>query len=310
MASTVIQAFNQFKSSLELSQSFQSLITTHHNAVREWIESYDSSIETKLIGSLQRKTRIQPLSDDIFDIDILVILGSFYNWVPSGGITPENALNKIEEIVSDHGTYEKLGIENDNPTITFEYEDNIKVELVPAYIDQIGKDPNGLPTPPAGRGYWIPKNNRWVIADYDYDAEYISSTNTISSNYLIPVIKMLKAAKRNLFPEMKSYHLEVLSTSIVPNIVKYFDEKRWEISYQNLIYNFFLLGKDRILNSAVIPRSKSPTADGYMTQIKKQEISDLFGKIADYCNRTFSMNDNKAIEAWNKLFDSPFPTGN
>ncbi|RJQ53114.1 MAG: nucleotidyltransferase [Nitrospiraceae bacterium] len=307
MALNITQAFNLFKSKLELSQSFQEEVTTHHNAIREWIESYDSTIETKLIGSLQRKTRIQPWSEDIFDIDILVILGSFYNWLPSGGIKPEDALEKIEDIVTEHGTYEKLGVETDNPTITFEYEDNVKVELVPAYLDQIGKAPDGTSTLPVGRGYWIPKNNKWVIADYDYDAEHIASSNENSDGYLIPIIKILKAAKRNLFPMMKSYHLEVIAASLILIIINYYKEQKWQINYPSLVYNFFLLGKDEVLKAANIPASKSPSSDGYMSITEKQGLSTLFDKIAEHCKKTFAMSDNEAIEAWRKLFDAPFP---
>jgi hypothetical protein len=307
MALNITQAFNLFKSKLELSQSFQEEVITHHNAIREWIESYNSTIETKLIGSLQRRTRIQPWSEEIFDIDILVILGSFYNWLPSGGIKPEDALKKIENIVSEHGTYEKLGVETDNPTITFEYEDNVKVELVPAYIDQVGQAPDGTPTMPKGRGYWIPKNNRWVMADYDYDSEYISVINKNSDGYLIPTVKMLKAAKRNLFPSMKSYHLEVIAISLLQSIINYFKQQKWQITYPSLVYNFFLLGKDKVLETSTIPGSKSPSADGYMSIDKKQESSILFSKIAEYCKKTFSMSDNESIEAWRELFGAPFP---
>lgn len=309
MALTVAQAFNQFKSRLELSQSFQDEVTTHHNAIRKWIESYDLNIGTKLIGSLQRKTRIQPRSEEIFDIDILIILGSFSKWVPSGGIKPEDALEKVEDIVNEHGTYEKLGVETDNPTITFEYEDDVKVELVPAYRDQIGKAPDGTPTLPVGRGYWIPRNNKWAIADYDYDAEHISTSNENSDGYLIPTIKMLKAAKRNLFPLMKSYHLEVIATSILPFVVNYFKEQKWQITYPSLVYNFFLLGKDEVLKTTNIPGSKSPSADDHMTSIKKRELSELFGKIGGYCKTLFSLSDREAIQAWSKLFGPPFPIG-
>lgn len=306
MELTTAQAFNLFKSKLELSQNFQDEVTTHHSAIREWIESYDSTIETKLIGSLQRKTRIQPLSDDIFDIDILIILGSFYNWIPSGGIKPENALEKVEDIVSKHGMYEKIGIEQDNPTITFEYEDGVKVELVPAYIDRIGKASDGTLTQPVGRGYWIPKNNKWVIADYDYDAEYITAANKSSDGYLIPTIKMLKSLKRNRFSSITSYHLEALAASIIPNVIEYFKSQKWEISYQYLIYMFFWICKDEVLKTIRLPNSKSPFADGYMTLIKKQELSNLFGKIAEYCKSI--VNDTNSVEAWSKLFGQPFPT--
>jgi hypothetical protein len=309
MVLTVAEAFKQFKSSLELNPSFQEKVTTHHNAIRKWIKSVDSNIETRLIGSLQRKTRIQPLSEEVFDIDILVILGSFYSWLSSGGVKPEHALEKLEYIVKGHGTYEKLGVETDNPTITFEYEDNTKVELVPAYLDRVGSAPNGTPTLPVGRGYWIPKNNRWLMADYDYDAEYISRVNENTNSYLIPTIKMLKVAKRNLFSDMKSYHLEVIATSIIPSITKYFEEQRWQISYPSLVYCSFLFYKDEVLKIVNIPGSKSPSADEYMTSVKKQELSQLFSKIANYCKNTLTMNENDAIQAWNKLFGSPFPTG-
>ncbi len=95
MVHTVKQAFEILKSNIELSDSFQEIISTHHKAVRKCIERFDSNIETKLIGSLQRKTRIKPSEGDIFDIDILVILGGFREWGYSGdGISPYQALKK------------------------------------------------------------------------------------------------------------------------------------------------------------------------------------------------------------------------
>lgn len=301
MALTITQAFNEFKLKLELSQSFQDAISTHHNAVREWIESYNPDIGTKLIGSLQRKTRIQPRSKDTFDIDILVIFGEFHRQVDSGGITPTQALDKLEDIVKEHGTYEKLGPETDSPTVVFEYKDSVKVEFVPAWKDFIYE--------PRGRGYRIPKRNRWVSVDYDYDAECISEANKKSNGYLIPTIKMLKAAKRNLLPNMKSYHLEVLAADIIPYVVKYFNDQGWRVSYPSLVYNFFLLGKDKVSESIRIPGSKSPSADEYMSMEKKSKFSELFSKIADYCKGFLSMEDKSSIEKWRKLFGEPFPSG-
>ena len=108
MATTISQVFSEFKSRLELNESFQKKITTHHNAIRKWIENYDPKIETKLIGSLQRNTRIQPRSNDTFDIDILVILGEFYRIATDGrGVSPSDAIDKVYEIMREHGTYEK-----------------------------------------------------------------------------------------------------------------------------------------------------------------------------------------------------------
>lgn len=302
---TVSEAFKIFKSRLELPQSLQNKISTHHQAVRGWIESYDPGIKTKLIGSLhpKRKTRINPRKGDSFDIDILVILGSFVRWVSYGGVKPIDALNKLENIIKKHGTYKKMGPETDSPTIIFEYSDGIKVELVPAYLDNIGDKP------PKGRGYWVPRRNKWILADYDYDAEYISSMNEKSKGYLIPLIKMLKAAKRNLFPLMMSYHLEVLASNLIPDIIQVFEMKGIPLSYPSLIYTFFFVAKEKITEPAIIPGSKSPPADRYLKDQDRLKLSQLFVKLANYCGKLLSLKDQKAIKGWKELFGEPFPSG-
>ena len=299
MAMTVSQAFNEFKSRLELSQSFQDKISTHHNAIREWIESYDPQIKTKLIGSLQRKTRLQPRSKDTFDIDILVILGEFHRIATDGSVvSPSDAIDKIYDIMKGHGTYKRMDPTKDYPTVYIEYSDGTKVELVPAYKDFIYE--------PKGRGYRIPKSYyEWASADYDYDAEYISKKNKETDGYLIPTIKMLKAAKRNLFPEMKSYHLEVLAVNIIPVIVSYLKSKGYSISFPFLVYRFFCIAKDEILKSIKIPGSKSPNADVY--SIDKNSLAEKFEKICNYCNSLFELDGREAIEGWRKLFGEPFP---
>ena len=299
MATTISQAFNEFKSRLELSESFREKITTHYNAIRKWIESYDPQIETKLIGSLQRKTRIQPRTNDTFDIDILVILGEFHRIARDGrGVSPSDAIDKVYEIMREHETYKKMDPSKDYPTVYIEYSDGTKVELVPAYKDFIYEA--------KGRGYRIPKSYyEWTSADYDYDAEYISKKNKETDGYLIPTIKMLKAAKRNLFPEMKSYHLEVLAVNVIPAIVSYWKSKGYSISFPFLVYSFFCIAKDEILKSVRIPGSKSPNADVY--SIDKNSLAEIFGKICNYCNSLIKLDGREAIEGWRKLFGEPFP---
>jgi len=302
MAIDVKQAFNQFKSKLELSATLQKAITTHHNAIREWIESYDPNIETKLIGSLQRKTRIQPRAKDTFDIDILVILGKFHGIAKDGtGVSPSDAIDKLHKIMREHGAYRKMNPQKDYPTVFIEYEDNIKVELVPAYRDFIYE--------PKGQGYRIPKTySKWTSADYDYDAEYISSKNKECEGWLIPTIKMLKAAKRNWFPEIKSYHLEVLATSIIPLLVEYYKSKNLQFSFPYLIYRFFLIAKEEVLKSCSIKGSKSPDASAYMTYNQKQNLADKFSKIANYCKSIIKLDGRDGIEGWRELFGEPFPS--
>jgi hypothetical protein len=316
MAITLKQAFNEFKSRLELSESFQQKISQRHKAVRTWVEKY--GYETKLIGSLQRKTRIAPRKDDIFDIDILVTMGDFtrvaYPWEKR--ISPKEALDNLYEIILENERYAKMEPEKDYPTIIIEYSDNTKVEIVPAFKDYIDE--------PKGRGYWIPKTyNEWDIADYDYDADYISQKNQRCEGLLIPTIKMLKAIKRVHFPQMKSYHLEVLATKIVSHtinlsltigakIINYPCEKLTDDWC--LLMDFFKKAQRDIFTKARLERSKSPPADNYLIDEEKKKLSECFNRLHEifyeinelYYKRRIS--DKIAIEKFREIFGEPFPT--
>jgi hypothetical protein len=316
MATTLKQAFNELKSRLELSESFQQKISQRHKAVRTWVEK--CGYETKLIGSLQRKTRIAPRKDDIFDIDILVIMGDFTRvanpW--EKGILPKDALDNLYEIILENERYAKMEPEKDYPTIVIEYSDNTKVEIVPAFRDYIDE--------PKGRGYWIPKTyNEWDIADYDYDANYISQKNQKCDGLLIPTIKILKAIKRAHFPQMKSYHLEVLATKIVSHtinlsltigakIINYPCEKLTDDWC--LLMDFFKKAQRDIFTKARLEGSKSPPADSYLTDEKKKKLSECFYRLHEifyeinelYYKRRIS--DKIAIEIFREIFGEPFPT--
>jgi hypothetical protein len=314
MATTLKQAFNEFKSRLELSGSFQQKISQRHKAVRTWVEK--CGYETKLIGSLQRKTRIAPRKDDIFDIDILVIMGNFVTYPWAKEISPKEALDNLYKIIIENERYAKMDPEKDYPTIVIEYFDNTKVEIVPAFKDYINE--------PKGRGYWIPKTyNEWDIADYDYDADYISQKNQTCDGLLIPTIKMLKAIKRVHFPQMKSYHLEVLATKIVSHtinlsltigakIINYPCEKLTDDWC--LLMDFFKKAQRDIFTKARLEGSKSPPADNYLIDEEKQKLSECFYRLHEifyeinelYYKRRIS--DKIAIEIFREIFGEPFPT--
>lgn len=307
---TFLEAFNKLKSDLELSQSFQNTITTRHNAIRKWIEKEDPAIETKLIGSLQRQTRIQPINNgEVFDIDILVVFGSFSGWQLQGGISPTDALNKLENIVTSNSRYNKMGPETDSPTISVDYSDNTKVELVPAYKDRVGQTPEGINISPSGRGYWIVKNNKWTFADYDYDADYISNLNSNCLKMIIPTIKMLKCIKRNLFPEISSYHLEVLAVNILPSIITQLTINS-NLSYDLLIYHFFNIAEGMIYNYDKIEGSNSVITDAGLDQNKKERLSKIFADIVKYLDSNqVGISETDLIKKWYKIFGQPFSLG-
>jgi hypothetical protein len=304
------QHFLKFKENLELNPSFDQITQNRHAAVRSALANKGPAVkETKLIGSLQRQTRIQPGQNDEFDIDILLVLGEFYNWLPvadANGVTPDRALNYIYSAVQGSDRYSTKNPEYNAPTIALQFADKIKVELVPAFLDMVGQTPAGISYSPVGRGYWIPKNGRWELADYDFEAAHITERNKASGGYLIPTIKMLKAAKRLHFASLRSFALEILAAQAIPPVVNSYKQNNLTITYPNLIKLFFVLAKDWCAQSLKVPGSNSPsiTLDPATVQSLRTTFDNIIAHIDGIEQMT---NEGQKINAWRVLFGEAFP---
>jgi hypothetical protein len=293
-------AFKKLKNNLELNESFDRIVQQKHKAVRSVIENIDLNIDTKLIGSLQRQTKIKPINGQDFDIDILVVLGSFYGWVSVGGISPANALQNIHGYINESERYNSLNPQEDSPTITFEYKDGIKVELVPAYKDYIGYSPDGEATE-KGRGYWIPRDGKWVLADYDHEANHLTTMNNVSNGNLIPTIKMLKVLKNLHFPDLNSFHLEILAAQSIPGIVYYNNSRNTPNNYNNLIKDFFLIAKNQLHLPVKMGDSNSPLIN--LRPVDLEKIKNAFNTIHNYCETIENYtSEEERVKGWKTLF--------
>lgn len=306
---TLNDRFLALKEKLEPGGTLTSLVQQRHNAVRGLIQKRNPNvIDTKLIGSVGRKTRIQPRPGDKFDIDILVVMGSFYSWLPPGtshGITPQKALDGLRQTIELSDRYGSMGPRDAPPTITMTYADNMTIEFVPAYLDQVGTSPNGVAHTPVGRAYWVPKNGAWELADYDYEAKYISTQNDASDKWLIPLIKMIKAVKRNYFPAMKSFHLDIIVTTIIPILVATKKQHGQAISYPGLIGDFFGYAPQFLPLPIKIPGSHSPEIA--LTQSEAVMLTNAFSVIKKYIDTFSLLPESKRVEGWKVLFGDPFP---
>jgi len=303
--------FSKLKQNLELNPSFDQIVQTRHSAVRSALKNKSVVIkDTKLIGSLQRKTRVQPRENDVFDIDVLVVLGEFNRWLPVGdpnGVTAEQALNHVYGSVDKSDRYSTKNPEKDSPTVSLQFADKVKVELVPAYLDMIGHGPDGKTHSPKGRSYWVPDNGRWVLADYDFEAGHITNMNAASDGYLVPAIKMLKSIKRLHFPYLKSFPLEILAAQLIPTIVDYRKKNCQAVSYPEMVKLFFILAKDEIMKPIQMPGSNSPAIN--LDQATTLSLGKIFDDIVAHVGQIESMsNDTNRIEAWRVLFGESFPT--
>lgn len=299
---TVSEAFEEFSQRLELDPGYDQLVQERHDAVRRFLEGRLPGVRTQLIGSLQRRTRTDPLRGlEDFDIDILVELGSFTHFDPLWGVSPAQAIQTVGSALVGNSTYQTMGPYEDQPAIVMPYQDKSSVELVPAYRDRV-PDHN-----PIGRAYWVPRLSRWELADYDYDASYISVVNQSSKGRLVPVIKMLKAWRRHLVPGLRSYHLEVMAAAIVPATLQFHEARYQTVSWPLLVHGFLVCATSEVTKPAQLPGSLSERADYYLSDCDRQAICQRIRTCADWAQATFGEADSKAIEMWGQLFGPPFP---
>ena len=299
--------FIKLKNNLELDPTLAESVSTRHTAIRAYLQNNHPSFkDAKLIGSVARKTRIHPGSGKKFDIDILVIVGDNYGWVTSGGITPQSVLDQLHTVVNESARYGDMNPYQDAPTVTVTYSDEIQAQLVPALIDKVGKDQWGRDLGAVGRGYWIVKNGIWQMADYDFEADYISKQNELSLGHLIPVIKMLKALKRTYFPELDSFPLEILAANNIPLSVLVKKANSVAIFYHDLIQEFFIATQAQLAKPIGVPGSKS--APSILTSDKIQSLSKIFATMANYIDLiNTTQQQGKKVEMWREILPDHFP---
>lgn len=302
---SVNEAFALLLTNLEPSRVLQDAVTTHHNAVRSCIENNLPGVRTKLIGSLQRRTRIHPRAEDTFDIDILLILGQFDRW-GLDGVAPAAAIERANQILQESPRYQDLEPTVDHPTVVMDYADGIKIEIVPAYVDNIGRDTLGNPTLPLQRGYWIPEKGRWIHADYDHDAAMVTQGNVNINGRLVPTIKMLKAIKRIHFQQMKSFHLEILAAMIVPLILQTFERQAVAPTHAMVLREFFDATKDMLGTQVCFAGSNSPKT--CINFLESTTVASKFMAITTAIDEIERMaSESEKIEGWRVIFGDVFP---
>jgi len=305
--------FNGLKQNLELGDSFKETVSARHNAIRSVLENAGVGIrDTKLIGSVRRKTRIHPRPEDEFDIDILVDIGDCFNWVAANdpsGISAAQALGKVHSTASSSDRYSTKRPTTDAPTITLTFADNVKVELVPALRNAGGVGPRGEAVLPVGRGYWIPQNDgSWMHADYDYEAEHISATNLATGGRLVPAIKMLKAIRRMHIPNLRSFPLEVIAATAVPLLISHRAQNGGgRMSDPELLQLTLLVGKELMKSPLKLGQSNSPAVvlDALTIASASSAFDDVVARIREAGDLT---SDAAKVEAWRRIFGDAFPT--
>lgn len=232
------------------------------------------------------------------------MLGRFTTWYPSGGSTAEAAVQEAKAMLAS--TVGDLGIRTDRSAAYFQI-DGLRIRLTPAYLDDVGISPSGEITLPMGRGYWVPDAKTWKMVDPEGDAQAIARANSEAEGRLLPAIKLLKAAHRHGFPEMHSFHLEVLAAHIVPEVVRMSIARRMPLPMSLLMHLFFRGAQSRVLQKAELPDSKTAPADLGLPAERRASLSQKFARLAQMTEESFVLGHSDAADVWRGVFGDLFP---
>lgn len=291
MATTVNQAFQEFKARLEITGLQTSTVSTRQNSVRAVVATGMDVADSFLGGSYSRSTLISPLSEA--DVDVFFVLNSkyfhHYNSGQNGG--QAGLLDLLKRTLLK--TYTRTpDISRNGQAVTIRFED-FAVDVVPAFHRQ-------------GGGFLIPNSiaKSWLSTDPKKHIEILAAANEAHNGNLVPMIKMIKAWNRSLNRHFRSFHLEVLALAIYSNVTisNYWSGMRY----------FLDKGRALIATKNADPAGYGDDVGSYISG--QTQINDAVGKFqVDYERALkaehYASQDEiaNAIAMWRKVFSNPFP---
>jgi hypothetical protein len=197
VATTVNQAFLQFKTNLEITGLQAAIVSTRQTNVRDVVAAGLEVEDSFLTGSYSRSTMIAPLKEA--DIDVFVVLSPkyFHHYNEANG-GPAGLLDLVKRTL--RRTYTRTpDIGRNGQAVTIRFDDFV-VDVVPAVRRQ-------------GGGYLIPNaiTQRWLSTDPKAHVSIFAQANAQQNGMLVPLIKMLKAWNKASGSHLRSFHLEVLA---------------------------------------------------------------------------------------------------
>lgn len=285
---SIEENFAKFASQLEISSIETKKVARLQNRIREHIESNPQVIETKLIGSYDRLTKIRPLHD----IDIFVIFHAD-TYVDKYGnpIHPKIGLIRVVRVVSrlKSKLFGLAGPKVQNRSVNITIQD-IGFDLVPAYE---------LP----GGGYVIldQRLGEWILTDPIKYAAILSKLNQSSAynRKLIPFIKMVKHWATQKAKFLSSYLIELLVLSALDHI--------WD--YREACTGFFSNAKHTILGPLSDPVTGKDIND--LKVLHKIVSSNRFSESAEAAKKAINLEDEGRVLFstlyWKRIFGKEFP---
>jgi hypothetical protein len=287
---TVSEAFDTFKSQLELPDRKQKEAADAQKEMRERVSLYLPIENSFLTGSYARHTKIDPLND----VDVFLVRNTSRTGVSTdgSGIFPGVALDQVRDAVARAYPREAT-IKKQNRSV------NLQIAGLPLGFDLT---PAWLRTPD---GYWIPDtdSSSWIPSYPEVHAGMMTTANERSDGKLKPLIKMVKHWSRNNYDRLCSFHIELICADIfgrqaLPNY-----PIGMTIVLSSLLGYINTTMTDPVYHVSKVNKSLSPSESADLVLRAKSDGQ----RALDALTFENAGRSSEAIAKWREIFLSGFP---
>lgn len=285
--------------SLHIKDEEVELIKAKHRGLREALVEELALVDHFLTGSYRRGTIIKPLKlSEKFDVDVFIVFSS-EKYAESDlkelrGLTIA-ALNKIKEEKKDLGITEI--IEEQRKSVGVSFGSDFQIDIVPS-IEVEPKEKYKIFDRRTGKAVVSnPKKHGKRLR------EASEQTESGGVQRLRSVVRMLKAWKRDKFPDLKSFHLELL-------VVEILGDTELE-SYSQALHIFFQEAESYLQEPCINdPGNSTQSIDSYLDEDDlRDDLLQVVRQDKEAADEAWNYSqqddDVEAIKAWKKvLFNS------
>ena len=240
----------------------------------------DDETYSFLTGSYSRNTAIRPPKD----VDFFIVL----NDKKYGDLKPSELLNLLEKTLKE--ILPDITIFQQTHSVTIEYDEEFSIDVIPAF--EINSELYKIPHVSENSDTWLKSNPK-------IHGEKLTEANDTTNGLLVPLVKLLKAWKRDKCSYVKSFHLELLAIEIINN----FDLE----SYANGINLFFDNANNYLEDSCIVdPANSDNFVDDYLADDERKILKYLISTEMAIAQNAVSLENSgkmdEAIKEWDKIF--------
>lgn len=287
---TVFEAFQTFKSKLELPDRKQKLAAFAQQDLRSQLAKQMIIADSMLTGSYSRYTKIAPLTD----IDIFLIRNQRRTALSTDGtgVYAHQALDELADAVRK-AYPQTASIQRQARSVNVEIAGlDFGFDIIPAWLRQ----PDG---------YWIPDTDlgNWIPSDPDAHATILTQANDNTDGKLKPLIKMMKFWSRNNHDLIRSFHLELICADIFSRE----ELKNFPLGVAIVLQSLPTYVGQQFMDPIYgVSRVDKPLSEGELTKLRLRINSDAQNSIQALKFEAAGQYA-EAIQKWKYIFVNGFP---